>query len=198
MSRLVSLESSIPHDMARYLLKLGPMLKRNFIIKSYFGLIIAFLLMLWPIQTGAIEKQIIGWIETVKIYPGGIPVKAKIDTGARHSSLNAVDLEAFEREGRQWVRFDFTNRQGKTTRIESQVLRMARIKRHDGRIQKRPVILLGICMGGTYRETQVNLIDRTGLNYQMLIGRSFIADSLIVDASRTFVTRPSCTEADRR
>lgn len=144
------------------------------------------------------QKPIVGWIEKVKIFPGGIPVKAKIDTGARHSSLNAVGLETFDREGQPWVRFDFQNWEGKTTRIESQLMREAGIKRHNGQVQKRPVIVIGICLDGVYRETQVNLVDRTGLNYQMLIGRSFIADTFLVDVSRTYVTQPSCSEADRR
>jgi hypothetical protein len=135
-----------------------------------------------------------GWVENVSIFPGNLKLKAKLDTGARHSSLNAADIKAFERGGEKWVRFKLKNWKGRTEFFEAKVVRMATIKQHDAQSAIRPVIRLGICLGSVYKEVEVNLEDRRKFNYQMLIGRSFLKKSFLVDASVTFTLQPSCQE----
>jgi hypothetical protein len=56
----------------------------------------------------------------------------------------------------------------------------------------RPVIRLGICLGNVYKEVEVNLQDRSKFNYQMLIGRSYLKNSFLVDASATFTVETNC------
>ena len=83
-------------------------------------------------------------------------------------------------------------RRGVTRKFEAKVLRISRIRRHGGQFQRRPVIMMGLCVGSVYQETQVNLIDRKNFNYQMLIGRRFMADKVVVDPGRTFIAKPQC------
>ena len=141
------------------------------------------------------EKPVAGWVEYAIVFPSNMKIKAKLDTGAEHSSLNATHLDTFERDGAQWVRFDVTNWQGRTERFEAKVIRMAKIKRHGTESAERPVIRLGICLGNAYKDVEVNLVDRSKFNYQMLIGRSFLKDSILVDASATFIAEPRCQES---
>ena len=136
----------------------------------------------------------VGWVERVRIYPGDFEIVAKIDTGAKTSSLNAPNMDIFRRQGEDWVRFEVTNRQGKTRKFEEKIYRISRIRRHGGRIQQRPVVMLGLCVGRVFRKTQVNLIDRKNFNYQMLIGRRFMTGQVIVDPSRTFIAKPDCKQ----
>ena len=138
--------------------------------------------------------QVAGWVENVSIFPGNLKVKAKLDTGARHSSLNSTDIDTFDRDGERWVRFKLKNWKGRTASFEAKVVRMATIKQHDAQSLIRPVIRLGICLGSVYKEVEVNLEDRSKFNYQMLIGRSFLKKSFLVDASATFTLEPSCQE----
>lgn len=144
------------------------------------------------------EKTVIGWVERVRLYPGNFEIHAKIDTGAKTSSLNAPNLNMFKRDGEDWASFDVTNRKGVTHRFEAKIVRVSRIRRHGGRIQRRPVVMLGLCVGHVYQETQVNLIDRKNFNYQMLVGRRFLKDNVIVDPGKTFIAKPRCSRESRK
>ncbi len=139
------------------------------------------------------EKPVIGWVEKVQIFPETITVHAKIDTGADHSSLNVEALTKFIRHGEPWVRFSFTPQESKAVTLERKVIRYAKIKRKSADSQERPVVLLGICLGKTYKSDMVvNLANRGNFTYNMLIGRSFLRDTFIVDSSLTYTLEPSC------
>jgi hypothetical protein len=133
-----------------------------------------------------------GWVERAILFPGSVAVRAKLDTGARTSSINAVDPEFYEQDGRRWVRFALTGRDDRTIVLERPVVRAATIKRHFFRSQERPVINLDICIGPVRKSVEVNLVDRTGLNYQLLIGRNFLKEALLVDAASTYLLPPDC------
>lgn len=138
------------------------------------------------------NKEMVGWLEKVRIYPGNLVIYAKLDSGAKNSSLNASHVTVFERDGEQWVRFVVTSRYGKTVTIERKVKRVVKIKRHGAKPQARFAVNLGICLGKSYKEVEVNLAERSDFLYQMLIGRSFLAGSFIVDPSAKYTTKPNC------
>ncbi len=138
------------------------------------------------------DKMIAGWLEMVRIYPGNLNVKAKLDSGAKTSSLNAAAIEEFERDAEKWVRFQVSDHKGKIIILEKKISRIAKIKLRNKRLQKRPVIILGICLGEIYKEVEVNLVDRSYFNYQMLLGRSFLAGALLVDSASKYTTKPAC------
>jgi hypothetical protein len=75
-------------------------------------------------------------------------------------------------------------------RLERKVERVARVKKASGGVQDRPVVRLGLCLGKTYRVTEVNLTDRSGFKLPLLVGRSFLSDGFAVDASRTDTVEP--------
>ena len=144
----------------------------------------------------AAEKTVVGWIEKVRIYPGNFLVHAKLDSGAEYSSLDANNLQVFERDGKKWVRFDLAEkREGKNITFERPVLRWAPIKRHNQEPQRRPVIKLGVCLGNIYKEPEVNLIDRKNYSYRMLIGRKFMEGAVIIDPSAQYTIEPHCQES---
>lgn len=138
------------------------------------------------------QKGVSGYIERVRIYPGGLELHAKIDTGAGHSSLDARDIERFTRDAQPWVRFSVTSHSNRSVVIERPLYHIARIRRHGGQIQEREAVLLAICLGAILKTVEVNLIDRTGLGYPMLIGRSFLGGDFLVDPAERFLLQPSC------
>jgi hypothetical protein len=164
-------------------------------MKSVICIIVGVLGLLLATSATASEKKVVGWIERARIFPGGFALPAKIDTGADHSSLNVKGFTLFDRDNEDWVRFTVTDDDGKEHKFERKMVRLAKIKRHSGPRQERPVVLLGICVGGHYHETEVNLVDRSKFKYPLLIGRSFSADAMIVDPSATYTVEPDCPGA---
>ena len=140
-------------------------------------------------------RTIHGWVERIEILPEGISLKAKMDTGATTSSLNALNKERFERNGERWIAFDILDPEDpdKTLHLERPIVRNVRIVRHDGGFQRRPVVSIGLCIGPHYREEEVSLIDRTRLNYQVLVGRNHMSGIILVDSAETFLHKPRCT-----
>lgn len=143
-------------------------------------------------------RSIHGWVERVEIWPENISLKAKMDTGATTSSLNALNKAYFERDGERWIAFDIIDPEDAetTVRIERPVSRYVRIVRHDGTLQRRPVVRITLCMGGYLREEEINLIDRTQLNYQVLVGRNHMRGIILVDPAETFLQPPRCSPAE--
>ncbi|MDD2942556.1 MAG: RimK/LysX family protein [bacterium] len=147
-------------------------------------------------STDESQQQLFGWVEKVAIYPGGVVLDGKLDTGADHCSLHAKKVKKFKRNGKTWVKFKIKNRDGIQQTFELPTYRRARIKSKGGDSQTRHVVRLGLCLGGHYREVDVNLVDRSNFSLPVLIGRSFLAGEALVDSSKTYTTNPSCSEVE--
>lgn len=144
----------------------------------------------------ASAKQVSGYVEKVVVYPGAIQIKAKIDSGALNNSLHCDSCDqTFERDGQEWVRFTLTNWRGDSTTIERPVIGRTAITRHFGKSQERLVINLPVCMGGVVKDMPVNVVDRSGFNYQMLIGRTFLNGDFLIDPSEKYLLGTDCPDA---
>ncbi len=137
-----------------------------------------------------------GWIEPVLILNDEVRLKAKLDSGAKTSSLDATDIEYFDWNGKRWVRFTINDPITDTPiTLERPRVRDVIIKRHDNnRDQRRPVVLMEICLGSYAREVEVNLIDRSNFLYRLLLGRSALESIAVIDPSATLLSTPSCTD----
>ncbi|MFH1115829.1 MAG: RimK/LysX family protein [Pseudomonadota bacterium] len=145
------------------------------------------------IQASASEQmKTVGLIENVRVAPGGLIFSAKMDTGADHSSVDALSVHRFKRKGVRWVRFRLIADDGRSVTLERELVRLTAIKKPGMKKHTRPVVMLTICLGTVSREVQVNLVDRSRFNYKMLIGRSFMKDAFLVDPSRKFTVEPQC------
>ena len=151
-------------------------------------------IMVMAASAQASTPPVAGWVERALLFPGGVMMHAKLDTGAETTSINAADHELFKRAGKRWVRFSLTNRRERTMTLERPVVRVATIRRFFGRRQERPVIELEICLGSVRKTIEVSLVDRTGLDYQLLIGRNFLAGELLVDSGTTYRLSPDCPD----
>lgn len=134
------------------------------------------------------DQLIIGRVENV-FLADGMKFKARIDTGAGLTSLHAMDLIEFERDGKPWVRFTVQESTGnKQEVVERPVKRFINIKQLTGEPQRRPIVLMTINMGPLDERVEVTLTDRTGYLYEVLIGRNFLRDRAVVDVGKKFTT----------
>jgi hypothetical protein len=143
-------------------------------------------------------KIVAGIVEPVAIGASGIVVDAKIDTGADSCSLDARNIQPFEKDGGKWVRFEVTGRDGRSETLEASLVRTVRIRGDDRNAPRRPVVRLSLCLGSVLRTVDVNLANRHGYSYPALVGRNFLAGRVVVDSGRERLTRPDCPAAPPR
>lgn len=138
-------------------------------------------------------QVIAGHAEYAWFDNNSIPIRARLDTGAKNSSINAQNYKIFKKDGADWVTFSISNREGKTLQIERPVVRIARIRRSGVGVSERPVVMLTICIAGKVGEVEFNLADRKKMSYQVLIGRSFLAERILVDSGKTYTAANGCS-----
>lgn len=136
---------------------------------------------------------VIGRVEYVLIKRNGmreapLKLKARIDTGAGLTAMQAYDKVEFERDGAPWVRFGLMPpKSDKPLFFERPVKRYVNIKQFGGALQRRPVVRMSVSLGDIEENVEVTLVDRSDYVYQVLVGRNFLRDRAIVDVRRKFI-----------
>lgn len=176
-------------------------MRRQLTGRPFTGALIGFVVAIILVSPPALaaKKQQLGWIEWAWLLPGNIKVKTKLDTGAKTSSIDAIDIEPFERDDEEWVRFRIPLSQrpddsdhGADVRVERPVIRETRIKEHDRDSVSRYVVEMDLCIGGMTFTTPMTLADRGGFNYPLLLGRSALKGRTLIDPAHTFTASDSC------
>ena len=136
------------------------------------------------------EKKIVGWREWISI-PGlhVSRIKAKLDTGARTSSLHAFDLETLEIKGKQWVKFKvhpYQRNDKIIRRCLAPIFDYRWVKSSSGHREKRFVILTELHIFDDHWPIELTLTNRDEMGFRMLLGRTAMHKHLIVDSSRSY------------
>ncbi|MEH6453099.1 MAG: ATP-dependent zinc protease, partial [Psychromonas sp.] len=136
------------------------------------------------------NKSILGQTEWIYVSAAKSNFKARIDSGATTSSINASDIERFERDGKKWVRFNLAHSDSEQKdMIEARIVRVAKITQSstpDEEVE-RLVIKLHVRIGDVAQSTEFTLADRVRMEYPVLIGRSFMQDIVLVDVSQEYI-----------
>ena len=137
------------------------------------------------------DKLVIGAIEKVNIAPPEQEFMARIDTGAAGTSIHASNITAFERDGRDWVRFQIDHPSIETAFvIERPLARTVRIKQAGSEIvERRLVVKMTITLGSMSEQVDVSLSERATMTYPVLIGRNFLRNLAIVDVSQRLIAK---------
>ena len=136
----------------------------------------------------AAEKIRIGAVENVVLLPWGVMMPARIDTGAATSSLDARNLTV---KGKN-VEFNLPPQYG-GRQIRLPTLRWKTVK-SAGNEEKRPVVMLELCIGSKRIRTRVNLNDRSNVKYPIILGRNTLSRDFVVECSTSYCTKPTCAE----
>lgn len=135
----------------------------------------------------------LGYVENIRIGKLGLEMKAKLDTGADTSSVRARDVEIYKRGERDhWVRFRLVGKDGRSIRYDKNVIRFANIKKKKGGTIRRPVITMPVCVGGVWALAEVNLAERKDFEFEVLVGREFLANRVLVDSGKAFAAAEVC------
>ena len=150
----------------------------------------------------AAEPTLYGRYEYIKVAEFGETFQAKMDTGALTASLSAKDIELFQRDGDDWVRFRLATKDASNKVYEHKVARISKIKSRSDEedegesteVAKRPVVDLELCLGDVKRTVEVNLTDRSNFNYPLLIGAKALREfgAAVNPARRYTADKPDC------
>lgn len=133
------------------------------------------------------EKLVVGRNEWIALPGMSIPaIKARVDSGAKTSSLHAYNIEAFRRDKEKWVSFEVLplqrNRKTKI-RCEARLVDRRYVKSSNGERENRYVIRTLMELGGTVFEADITLTNRDSMGYRMLLGREAMNGRVLVDPS---------------
>ncbi|MGL5290722.1 MAG: ATP-dependent zinc protease family protein [Vibrionaceae bacterium] len=140
---------------------------------------------------GKPPAKVLGWCEWVELPELGIlALKAKVDTGAKTSSLHAAQIQEFERDGETWVSFVTPCQANSAQKLRSCCAKLVdrrKIRSSNGQSSFRYVITTPIIVDSTMFSIEISLSQRDNMRFNMLLGRSALAGRFFVDPSRCYL-----------
>jgi len=124
-------------------------------------------------------------------FPGlGVPaIKARVDSGAKTSSMHAFNIQKFRRDGENWVSFEvhpLQNDRRTVIRCERPVIDKRVVKSSSGVSETRYVIGATIKVASETWDIELTLANRDSMGYRMLLGRQAMSGRMLVDPSLSF------------
>ena len=136
------------------------------------------------------DLPVIGWREYVDLPDFGVTrVRAKVDSGARSSSLHAFNIESFMKDDEEWVRFKICPDQDSSKRIsraEAKVLDSRMVKNSGGKQTKRFFIETTVKLLDMEFQIELTLANRDEMGFRMLLGRQAIRRRFLMDPGGSF------------
>ena len=137
------------------------------------------------------EALCVGWREWVGLPDIGIKqIKAKVDTGARSSSIHAFDIEEYSRSGKDFVKFrvcPIQKSNKKTPVIKARLIDVRNVRDSGGKVTRRPVIETTLKIGEFEWNIEMTLSNRDEMGFRMLIGRTGIPKDCLVNPHKSYL-----------
>jgi hypothetical protein len=138
------------------------------------------------------SPTIIGFREWISLPDLSLwALKAKIDTGAKTSSLHAFDIKLVRRKGVSFVKFKVHPIQ-KDVNLEvicsAPLVDRRIVTDSGGHRENRYVIHTTIVMGNHRKQIELTLTNRETMKYRMLIGREALKQ-FYIDPSQSFLLK---------
>ena len=135
------------------------------------------------------DRPVIGWREWVSLPELGVAwIKAKVDTGAKSSSLHAWDIDVDDAHA--MVRFNLHPLQDDESIVVSATAPLVEhreVRSSNGEVDVRPVIRTPAVVRGAQFDIELSLTSRDEMGFRMLLGRSAMRRRFVVDPGKSFV-----------
>ncbi|OOZ75357.1 alpha-L-glutamate ligase [Solemya velum gill symbiont] len=137
-----------------------------------------------------INKIVVGSEEWCSFPALGIPaIKARIDSGAKTSSIHAFNIQTFRRDGQTWVSFEvhpLQNNRRTVIRCERPIIDKRSVKSSSGISETRYVVGTTLRAGDETWDIELTLANRDSMGYRLLLGREAMSGRMLVDPSLSF------------
>ena len=136
-----------------------------------------------------VDRTNLGWREWLALPVLGIPaIKAKLDTGARSSSLHVESIETFQQDDILHVRFMVRPRRRgvRIVACSAPVIDRRAVTDSSGHRCQRWFIRTDVVLGGERFATEINLTDRRAMLFPLLLGRSALEGRFGVDPALSY------------
>ena len=135
------------------------------------------------------SRPVLGWREWLALPDLGIRlIRAKIDTGARSSSLHVDSLDTFQSGGHEWVRFSIAtgSADAPPVVVETAVHDRRPVADSGGHVSERIFLLTRMELAGHAYPVEINLTSRRNMLFPMLLGRTALKRRFVIDPARSF------------
>ncbi len=131
----------------------------------------------------------VGYVERIALPSWGIArISAKVDTGAETSALHVQELRT---RGATRVSFHVFHDDDEALEplpVEARIVRRGLVRSSNGHTEERLFVRTSLTLGGRSQSVEIGLVDRSQMEFRMLVGRSALEGAYLVDPSRRYVT----------
>ena len=132
-----------------------------------------------------IPDTVIGRVERVDLPGWDVTgLKAKVDTGARTSSIHVEEIRVLTRNR---LRFAVVQQNGERRWVQAAISRTGRVRSSNGQMENRYFVTTEMTLGPITKEVEISLSDRESMTYRMLLGRLALEGDFLVDVSHRFI-----------
>ncbi len=134
-------------------------------------------------------KNVVGATETIRVLEADLDFVARIDTGARTTSINAqnivIENPAADKKANvgKKISLEVVNAKGEKRRLQSRIVKVLQVRNAQG-TELRYMIPLTLRWHGIDKRIAVNLRDRSKMTYKLLIGRDWLKGDFVVDVEK--------------
>ncbi len=145
------------------------------------------------------DLSIIGSEEWCVFEALGIPaIKARVDSGAKTSSIQAANAKVFGRGGQEYVKFEINPLQDNRSiniQCEAKLVDRRTVKSSSGIAEERFVIKTPVTIGSDTFDIELTLANRDTMEFRMLLGREALNGRYMVNPADFFLQK-EFTEAE--
>ena len=131
------------------------------------------------------HKRIVGATEVVFIEEVNLSFKARVDTGAKTSSIHAENIEvdaSGDPRGKP-ISFYLLTKEGLSGKVETRVSSVIKVRTSE-MSEHRYVVPLLMKWNDSKKTVLVTLNDRSKMEYRLLLGRNWLHGDFIVDVDK--------------